>query len=99
MASRVVSVPTGETFEFAVTLIRRGLTDAPRRATAASVRFERDGTAVGGPYPAVYDADTEGWVALCPPRTEAAGTELVYIRSVTVNGIPYESRGTLRVIA
>jgi hypothetical protein len=47
----------------------------------------------------VWDADAKGWVSLCPPRTEAAGTALTYIRSVTVNGIPYESRGTLRVTA
>ena len=99
MASSIVSVPTGETFEFAVTLIRRGLTDAPRKATAASVRFQLNGSDVGGPYPAVYDADAEGWVALCPPRTEPAGTDLTYIRSVTVNGIPYESRGVLKVTA
>ena len=97
MASKTVSVSTGEALEFAVTLIRRGLTDAPRKATAASVRFLLNGNDAGGPFPAVYDADLAGWVALCPPRTEAAGTELTYIRSVTVGGIPYESRGTLRV--
>ena len=99
MANAIVSVPTGETFEFAITLIRRGLTDAPRKATAASVRFLLNGNDAGGPFPAVYDADAEGWVALCPPRTEPAGTDLTYIRSVTVNGIPYEARGVLRVVA
>jgi hypothetical protein len=97
VARKIVPVSTGETFEFAVTLIRRGLTDAPRKATAASVRFLLNGNDAGGPFPATYDADIAGWVALCPPRAEPAGTDLTYIRSVPVGGIPYESRGTLRV--
>ncbi len=99
MADKVLTIPMGETFEYGITLIRRGLTDVPRRATAASVRFELNGTPAGGPYPGVYDADVGGWVALCPPRTEAPGTELTRIRSATINGIVYESRGILRVTA
>lgn len=95
-----LTIKTGVTFEFALTNVRRGLTDASRRATAASVSFLTGaGDAAGGPYPAVYDADAEGWVALCPARSEAVGTALVSVERVTVGGIVYESRGTLRVTA
>jgi hypothetical protein len=95
-----LSIKRGVAFEFALTTIRRGLTDASRRATAASVSFlTQAGDAAGGPFPAVYDADVEGWASLCPARSEAAGTALVSVERVVVGGITYESRGTLRVTA
>ena len=69
-------------------------------SSAASVSFETAaGDAAGGPFPAVWDADADGWVALCPARTEAAGTTLASVETVTVSGVPYVSRGTLRVVA
>ena len=90
----------GEWFEIILANPRRGATDAPRRVTEASVSFEtQTGAPAGGPFPAVADPDVEGWAALCPPREEAAGTTLVSVERVTVGGIVYESRGTLRVVA
>jgi hypothetical protein len=95
-----VTIRRSEAFELALLNPRRGLTDAPRRATAASVSFlTAAGDAAGGPFPAVYDADADGWAALCPPRDEAVGTILTTVERVTVGGIVYESRGTLRVTA
>ena len=93
-------VRRGERFEVGIRLIRRGLTDKPRAATAASVRFLTLANAdAGGPFPAAFDAEFGGWAAVCPARTEAAGTVLTQVQSVTVAGVEYESRGTLRVIA
>ncbi len=93
-------IKQGVTFEYALTNIRRGLTDAPRRATAASVSFlSVSGNPAGGPFPAVYDQDADGWVALCPAREENVGAVLTAVESITVSGIVYESRGTLRVTA
>ena len=95
-----VTIRRSETFELALLNPRRGLTDAPRRATAASVSFlTQAGDAAGGPFPATYDADADGWAALCPGRSEAVGTVLVSVERVVVGGIVYESRGTLRVTA
>jgi hypothetical protein len=90
----------GEWFEVVLLNPRRGATDAPRRVAEASVTFETTtGDPAGGPYPAVWDADADGWAALCPPREEAAGTTLVSVERVTVSGIVYTSRGSLRVVA
>jgi hypothetical protein len=95
-----LSIKRGVAFEFALLNVRRGLTDASRRGTAASVSFvTQAGDAAGGPYPATYDIDAEGWVSLCPARSEAVGTALVSVERVVVGGITYESRGTLRVTA
>ena len=95
-----LSIRRGQAFEFALLNVRRGLTDASRRATSASVSFETTaGSPAGGPFPAVYDPDAEGWVSLCPARSDVAGTSLVSVERVVVQGITYESRGTLRVAA
>ncbi len=93
-----LTIPRLTAFEFALTDIRRGLTGAARSATAASVRFETGaGAAAGGPYAAVRDAGVGGWVSQCPARTEATGTVLVSVEQITVGGVVYESRGTVRV--
>jgi hypothetical protein len=95
-----LTIRRGQPFELALTMIRRGLTDAARRAAAASVSFlTADGTPAGGPFPAVYDPDADGWVALCPARPEAAGTVLTTVESVTVAGIVYQGSNSLRVLA
>lgn len=90
----------GQTFKVGLLNPRDGLTDEDVRASFASVALQTQaGDDAGGPYPAVYNAVVQGWVALCPPRSEAVGTILTTIESVTVGGIVYESRGTLRVTA